>query len=94
MRCSIALREHHVVSTSHGGLDAKRNGSHTAIIHTNTKATAIEQDSILSKVASTEFIIYRKDGMILRSERYGGQTVVAERVRADNNQRYFQYDKD
>ena len=58
MRCSIALREHHVVSTSHRGLDVKRNGSHTAIIHTNTKATAIEQGSILRKVESTEFIIH------------------------------------
>ncbi len=61
MRCSIALREHHLVSTIHGGLDVKRNGSHTAIIHANTKATAIEQGSILRKVESTEFIIQGKD---------------------------------
>jgi hypothetical protein len=61
MRCSIALREHHLVSTIHGGLDGKRNGSHTAIIHANTKATAIEQGSIIGKVESTGFIIQGKD---------------------------------
>lgn len=60
MRCSIALREHHLVSTIHEGLDGKRNGSHTAIIHTNTEAAAIEQGRILSKVESTGFIIQRK----------------------------------
>ena len=53
------------------GLDGKRNGSHTAIIHTNTKATAIEQGSILSKVESAGFIIHGKDGRIQRSERHG-----------------------
>lgn len=71
MRCSIALRKHHVVSTIHGGLDGKRKGSHTAIIHTNTKATAIEQGRILSKAESTGFIIQGKDGRIQRSERHG-----------------------
>lgn len=71
MRCSIALREHHLVSTIYGGLDGKRNGSHTAIIHTNTKATAIEQGSILRKVESTGFIIHGKDERIQRSERHG-----------------------
>jgi hypothetical protein len=71
MRYSIALKEHHVVSTIHGGLDGKRNGSHTAIIHTNTKATAIEQGSILSEVESTEFIIHGKDGRNQRSDRHG-----------------------
>ena len=74
MRCSIALREHHVVSTIHGGLGGKRNGSHTAIIHTNTKATAIEQGSILSKVESAGFIIQGRDGRIQRSERHGNDS--------------------
>ena len=74
MRCTIALREHHVASTIHGGLDVKRNGSHTAIIHTNTKATAIEQGRILSKVESTGFIIQGKDGRIQRSERHGNDS--------------------
>lgn len=73
MRCSIALKEHHVVSTIHGGLDGKGNGSHTAIIHTNTKATAIEQGRILSKVESTEFIIQGRDGRNQRSERHGNE---------------------
>ncbi|NCB03685.1 MAG: DUF2188 domain-containing protein [Spirochaetia bacterium] len=67
----MALREHHVVPTIPGGLDGKRNGSHTAIIHANTKATALEQGSILSKVESTGFIIQRRDGRIQRSERHG-----------------------
>ncbi|MGE4284010.1 MAG: DUF2188 domain-containing protein [Clostridia bacterium] len=71
MRCSIVLREHHVVSNIHGGLDVKRNSFHTAIIHTNTKATAIEQGSILSKVESTGFIIHGKDERNQRSERHG-----------------------
>ena len=71
MRCSIALREHHVVPNIHGGLDGKRNGSHIAIIHTNTIATAIEQGSILSKIESTEFIIQGKDGRVQGSERHG-----------------------
>ena len=71
MRCPIALREHHVVSTIHGGLDGKRNGSHTAIIHTNTKATAIEQGSILRKVESTGFIIQGKAGRIQSSDSHG-----------------------
>ena len=56
---------------SWGGVDVKRNGSHTAIIHTNTKATAIEQGSILGKVEPTGFIIHGKDGRIQRSERHG-----------------------
>lgn len=71
MRFSIALRELHVVPNNHGGLDVKRNGSHTAIIHTNTKATTIEQGSILRKVESTEFIIHGRDGRVQRSERHG-----------------------
>jgi hypothetical protein len=71
MRCSRALREHHVVSTIHEGFAGKRNGSHTAIIHINTKAIAIEQGRILSKVESTGFIIHGKDGRIQRSERHG-----------------------
>ena len=74
MRCSIALREHHLVSTIHGGLDVKRNGSHTAIIHTNTKATAIEQDRILRKVKSTGFIIQGRDGRIQKSDRHGNDS--------------------
>ena len=74
MRCSIALRKHHVVSTIHGGLDGKRKGSHTAIIHTNTIATAIEQDRILRKVESTGFIIQGKDGRIQRSEKHGNDS--------------------
>lgn len=74
MRCSIALREHHLVSTIHGVLDVKRKGSHTAIIHTNTKAAAIEQGSILRKVESTGFIIQGRDGRIQRSERHGNDS--------------------
>jgi hypothetical protein len=41
-------------------LDVKRNGSRTAIIHSNTEATAIEQGCILRKVESTGFIIHEK----------------------------------
>lgn len=74
MRYSIALKEHHVVPTIHRGLDVKRNGFHTAIIHTNTKVTAIEQGRILSKVESTGFIIHGKDERIQRSERHGNDS--------------------
>lgn len=71
MRCSIALREHHLVSTIHGGLDVKRNGSSTAIIHTNTKQTAVQKGRILSRLEGTEFIIHGKDGRIQRSDSHG-----------------------
>jgi hypothetical protein len=62
------------LSTIHGGLDGKRNGSHTAIIHTNTKATAIEQGSILRKVESTGFIIHGSDGRFQSSDSHGNDS--------------------
>ena len=70
----MARREHHVVPNPNGGWDVNRNGSTTAIIHTNTKATAIEQGRILSKVESTGFIIQGKAGRIQRSERHGNDS--------------------
>jgi len=47
------------------------NISDGAIIHTNTKAIAIEQGRILRKVESTEFIIHGKDGSIQRTDSHG-----------------------
>jgi hypothetical protein len=59
------------LSTIHGGLDGKRNGSHTAIIHTNTKQAAVRQGRILSRLEGTEFIIHGKDGRIQSSDSHG-----------------------
>jgi hypothetical protein len=67
----MARREHHVVPNPNGGWDVKRNGSPTAIFHTNTKQAAVNQGRILSKAESTEFIIHGKDGRIQRSDSHG-----------------------
>jgi len=70
MRCSIALREHYVVSNIHGGLDVKRNGSYKAIVHSQTEADAIGQGRILGKIELTWFIIHGKARRIQRYERH------------------------
>lgn len=67
----MARSEHHVVSNPNGGWDVKRNGSSTAIIHTNTKQAAVQQGRILSKAESTEFIIHRRDGRFQSSDSHG-----------------------
>lgn len=64
-------REHHIVPNPNGGWDVKRNGSSTAIIHTNTKQAAVQQGRILSRLEGTEFIIHGKNGRIQSSDSHG-----------------------
>lgn len=54
----MVKKRHHVISNPKKDLDIESNCSTRTIIHTTTKATAVEQGRILGKTKSTEFIIY------------------------------------
>lgn len=64
-------KEHHVVPSSRGGWDVKRENANRASIHTDTKAEAERAGREISRNQGTEFIIHGRNGVIQRSDSHG-----------------------
>lgn len=67
----MSRKEHHVVPSSKGGWDVKRNGAERASVHTDTKQEAMNRGREISKNQKTEFVIHNRDGKISGSDSHG-----------------------
>lgn len=64
-------KEHHVVPSSGGGWDVKRDGAERASFHADTKQEAVSRGRSISQNQGTEFIIHNRDGKISISDSHG-----------------------
>ncbi len=67
----MARDEHHVVPSSSGGWDVKRNNAQRASIHTETKAEAVKAGRQISQNQRTELVIHGKNGRIQNPDSHG-----------------------
>ncbi len=67
----MAHKSYHVVPAPKGGWSVKKEGSHRATKHFDTKAPAVNWARSLSKSQETELYIHGKDGMIYDRKSYG-----------------------
>lgn len=67
----MGRKEHHVVPSSGGGWDVKKNDADRASGHFDTKKDAVDYGRKVSQNQGTELVIHNKDGKISNSDSHG-----------------------